>query len=314
MRSAVVLVLFVFLIAPGICTQEITKDLTTDPLQARFVYDDLNRFIEVHKELIAGSDTVSILQTGYLDKGTPGLNAFIEKYDLTAERLVTSIRKYPADYDALAEVAAALPAQVDSARVAFVKLKQLIPDAVYPPTYFLVGASRGIGSGSVEGQLITVEKSASDIKKRRSKVTLICHELVHFQQVTAVGYENYVKLFGPEKSLLGLTIREGTAEFFANLVTGKMTQQKAAQYTRDNEADLWAEFRKEMDGSETGDWMWRKPSNEDQPPHVAYVLGAFIVDAYYQRSDDKGKAAKEILSVTDYEDFLEKSGYPDRWK
>lgn len=313
MRSVTVLFLILFRVAPAVC-QELTQNLTTDPSQALFVYDDLNTFIEVHKKLVPGADTISVLQTEYLDTGTPGLKMFIEKYDLTAERLAKAIQKHPADYAAVADVAAGLPAQADSTRVAFAALKQLIPHVVFPPTYFLVGASRGIGSGSTEGQLITIEKSAFDVTKRRSKVALICHELVHFQQVAAVGYEKYEKLFGPEKTLLGLTIREGTAEFFANRVAGRMTQQRAVQYTRDHESELWASFQSDMDSSETGDWMWRKPSKEGQPPHVAYVLGAFIVESYFQNAADKGKAAREILSVTDYNDFLEKSGYAEQWK
>jgi hypothetical protein len=191
-------------------------------------------------------------------------------------------------------------------REEFSELKSYIPDIVYPPTYFLIGAYRGIGSGSREGQLITVEKWSNPIE---GKTTMIVHELVHFQQAMAVGPDKYTALYGPEKNLLGLCIREGTAEFFANLVTGKITQDKAIDFTLKNKKTLWEQFIKEMHGRETGDWMWSKPSDPEQPGQVGYVIGYQIVEAYYKNAKDKEQALREILSVTDYPAFLEKSQY-----
>jgi uncharacterized protein YjaZ len=181
-----------------------------------------------------------------------------------------------------------------------------MPNAVFPPTYFLIGAYRGIGSGSVEGQLITVEKWQKPLEDKRP---LLIHELVHFEQVVAVGYEKYKALFGPEKSLLGLCIREGTAEFFADLATGEITQDEALDYTLKHEKRLWDWLQKEMGGRETGDWMWKKPEDPEQPRHVGYVMGYRIVQAYYNNAEDKAQAVREILSVTNYPAFLRKSDY-----
>ena len=63
---------------------------------------------------------------------------------------------------------------------------------------------------------------------------------------------------------------------------------------------LWEQFSKEMHGSEPGGWMWKKPSDPEQPYYVGYALGYRIVKAYYENADDKGQALREILSVTDY--------------
>jgi uncharacterized protein YjaZ len=116
-------------------------------------------------------------------------------------------------------------------------------------------------------------------------------------------------LFGPEKNLLGLCIREGTAEFFADLITGRITQDEALPFTLQHERRLWEWFRKEMNGQETGDWMWKKPADPDQPMHVGYVMGYRIVQAYYNNASDKKQAVQEILSVTDFAGLLERSGY-----
>jgi uncharacterized protein YjaZ len=119
----------------------------------------------------------------------------------------------------------------------------------------------------------------------------------------------YAALFGGEKSLLGLTIREGTAEFFSKLAAGRYTQNEAEEFVLNNEKRLWREFQPVMLGRETGDWMWNKPKDPDQPYHVAYVMGARIVSAYYEKAHDKGQAVRDILSVVDFEKFLDESGY-----
>ena len=290
---------------------QLSDYLTMDPQQARFIYDDIHTFVAAHKLLTPGCDSLAILQAEYLDKGTPGLKMFIEKYDLTAERLVKANRKYPDKYATLGDIPDLIAAEEDSYREAYARLKDLIPNAVFPRTYFLIAGHRGIGSGSTEGQLISVEKWKKPLEDKR---TLLIHELVHFQQVMAVGYDKYKALFGPEKNLLGLCIREGTAEFFADLVTGDITQDEAVDYALKHEKRLWEWLQKEMHGSETGDWMWSKPSDPEQPRHVGYVMGYLIVESYYNNARDKTQAVREILGVTDYPAFLEKSGYAAKFK
>ncbi|MHC4941526.1 MAG: DUF2268 domain-containing putative Zn-dependent protease [Planctomycetota bacterium] len=302
---------FIFLLLLSGTDEDVTENLTTDPTKAQFIFTDVELFLHAHEMLTPECDSIAILQAEYIDKGSPGLKKFIEKYGLTAEMLDEAIRKRPEKYGSLHDMPELLAAQAQAYREAYAKLKKYIPKAVYPPTYFLVEAFRGIGSGSTEGQLISVEKWNRPIEDKR---TLLIHELVHFQQVKAVGYEKYKKLFGPEKNLLGLCIREGTAEFFADLVTGTITQDEAVAYTLKHEKRLWEWFLKEMHGRETGDWMWKKPTDPEQPRHVGYVMGHLIVEAYYNNAKDKAKAVSEILSVTDYPAFLEKSGYADKFK
>jgi hypothetical protein len=289
----------------------VAESLTNDPEKAVFVYEDLNRFIEVHKQLTPEADWHRILQTQYLDRGSPGLKQFIEKYDLTADRLVKAIQKHPQKYGILNVLPPWLKEQEKRIRAAYVKLKAHIPGVQYFPTYFVVAGFRGIGSGSEAGQLISVEKFSPG---KKSLDTLVVHELVHMQQVLATGLEKYRAIYGPEKSLLALTIREGTAEFFADLATGRMTQEGARAYVTANEETLWKKFQQDMLGSDTGDWMWKKPTDPQQPMHVAYVLGGRIVAAFYRNAADKARAVEEILSVTDYPAFLRKSRYGEAFE
>lgn len=285
--------------------------LAEDPAEASFVTEDLHNFLRASERLASEADTLAVLQEEYLDKGTAGLSAFAARYDLTAERLREAIRGEPAAYTALSSKVLVLEGQSQTYRQAYADLKRHIPGAVFPPTYFLVGAYRGIGSGSEVGTLVTIE-NRSEPSLRGDVTTILVHEMVHMQQALAMGPEKYQAIYGPEKSLLALTIREGIAEYFAALVTGRMTQEQAHGFVLENEAALWERFTPEMLGTDDGDWMWAIPEDQAQPPRVGYVMGALITQAYYENADDKAQAIRDILSVTDYPAFLERSGYEPR--
>ena len=280
-----------------------------DPSKAVFIYDDVHNFLSALKLIEAGGDPVQTLKAEYFDKGTPGLKEFIAKYDLELENLAEAIQKRPEKYAGLGDIAKKFAAQEDKYRRAYAKLKQFIPNAVFLLTYYLVGDWSGIASGSKQGMLISIERVTS----AAGKDALIIHELVHMQQVAAQGYDKYLAIYSTEKSLLAITIREGTAEFLARLVTGLTTQEKAYAYVIKHEAELWQKFSKVMLGKETGDWMWKKPADQEQPPHVAYSLGARIVESYYHNAPDKKQAIKEILACTEYPAFLDKSGYAGKF-
>ncbi len=288
-------------------------DSPKDPAAAKLVYQDLENFVEALERLKPGSDSAAILQKHYIDRGTPGLKIFLEKYPFTAERLSKAIVKYPLDYHAVQTKMQWIKSQEDSIRQYFGKFRQFIPGAVFPPTYYLVDIRRGIGSGSTEGQLITIEKEAKKIVDPGLKSHII-HELVHLNQLHAIGsLEKYLAIYRDEKSLLAITIREGIAEFFCELITGQYTQQQAYFYARAHERRLWQEFKNEMHGKETGQWMWTAPANPEQPRDLAYVFGALITESYYKSAMDLEIAVKEILSTTDYDLFLEKSGYDKKF-
>ena len=287
---------------------QITANRTSDPGQANFIYEDVQNFISCHKMLNNDSDTLSILQTEYLDKGTPGLKMFIGKYDLTSERLVKALRKYPEAYNSLSESLSLLRGQKRAFQGAYAKLQRFMPGTEFPPTYFLVGSHRGIGSGSYEGPLITIEKKSTDSIKGDLKGTLV-HEMVHMQQLRVLG-EKYFTIFNEDKTLLALSIREGIAQFFAHLVTeGKTFKAPVRDYVIAHESELWARFREVMLGRDTGEWLWSKPANPEQPRDTGYLIGARIAEAYYEKSTDKAKIVHEMLAVIDYPAFLERSGY-----
>ena len=284
----------------------------SDPEEAKIVYDDVKNFAIAFKMLESNSDTIEVLQKHYIDKGTPGLKIFIKKYGLTAPKLAAKIGKYPEDYAAVGEKMKWLQSVEPSIRKYFTKFKVFIPTAVYPPTYYLIGLRRGIGSGSTEGQLITIEKKAVDTVDIGIEGHII-HELTHLNQLHAIGsLDKYLAIYNDEKSLLAISIREGVAEFFAELVTGE-GKNEARSYLLKHEMEIWQRFENDMYGNDTKDWVWSKPKYLDQPQDIGYVVGARIVEYFYKHSKDLEKAVDEILSITDYKAFLKKSRYAQKF-
>ena len=290
----------------------ITDNVKHDPDEAQFIYDDAYNFIRAMELVSAGADPVTTLEDEYFARATQGLKQMVVKYPFTAADLAAAIQRYPEKYGRIASNVAMLKAREADFRAAYRRYEKIAPDTVFAPTYFLVDRHRGIGSGSPDGQLISIESRTEESIGRME--TLIIHELVHFQQLVATGPDAFYAIFGPKKTLLALTVREGTAEFFADYATGRVTQHGAVDYCLEHEPAVWHRFRKRMYDSETDGWMWSTPDDPTVPRDLAYVLGSRIVKAYYDRADDKRRAVREILAVTDYPAFLEKSRYGEQFE
>jgi hypothetical protein len=301
--------LLINLVISGNPGQNLQDLMEPDPRKARLVYQDVENFINIYPELLQAGDPHKFIEEKYFKPGTKGLKIFIKKYNLTAERLWKAVQKQSEKYGKLKEVLHWLKSKEPSIRKSYKTLKKFIPTPIYPPTFFMVGAFRGIGSGSEAGQLITIEKWEPESKKHLN--TLLVHELVHLNQAATVGMSKYRAIYGPEKSLLALCVREGIAEFFAYLVTGRTTQDEALNFLLKHEKRFKEDFKKDMLEKETKDWMWKKPKDPLQPMHIGYSLGFRIAQSFYQQSRDKIKAVRALLSVTDYPSFLKKSLYLD---
>jgi hypothetical protein len=143
-------------------------------------------------------------------------------------------------------------------------------------------------------------------------VPLVLHELAHFQQAITQGVETYQRIFGPDKTLLALSLREGSADLIAELTTGRHINPEAERYGLAHEVELWSVFEADMSGSDTGDWMFVQPSNSEWPPDLGYWIGYRIAKSYYEHADDKAQAIRDILGLTEFTAFLQASQYDGR--
>lgn len=76
------------------------------------------------------------------------------------------------------------------------------------------------------------------------------------------------------------------------------------------EATLWAEFRAEMNGTDTSRWLYNQGSaTASRPGDLGYFIGYRIARAYYLKATDKRAALREIIEVSDATAFLTASGY-----
>ncbi|UJH90896.1 DUF2268 domain-containing protein [Antarcticibacterium sp. 1MA-6-2] len=128
---------------------------------------------------------------------------------------------------------------------------------------------------------------------RRNHIPVtVSHELVHFNQ------DNMKK----GNTLLWKSIREGSAEFIAELISGE-TDANYEEF-EGMELKIWKEFQKDKNKK-----IWKSWQQESdlRPRNAGYWMGYTICRAYYHKVGDKEKAVKDILSIKDYSEFLEKS-------
>lgn len=292
--------------ASGVRAQ-LELELTEDPAKVRLIDDDVRNFLHAMDRCKEESDWARVIQKEYLDKASPGLKEFVREKGIEAEDYVEAIKKRKASYDSLYALPEQLVLQEEKIRDAFASLKKTIPNAMFMHVYYLVGPNPGaMGEPSEYGLMISMSELDKDIENIH---LLLVHETIHVQQALTIGMQEYQAIFGPKLSLLALAIREGSAYYLTLLSAGGHTHEESWDYYIQNEKDLWQRFQADMSENTPGDWMWGKPADPEQPPLLGYIVGARIVEAYYNRLKDKEKAVQDILAITDYQGFLEKSGY-----
>ncbi|KAA3610008.1 MAG: hypothetical protein D8M58_07795 [Calditrichaeota bacterium] len=227
-------------------TQKVlTENVVKNPSEAIFVYQDIENFVDAQQAIASGKDTSEALKSRYLDKASPGLKMFISKYDLTIERLRRAIKNYSDDYSNVAEKLTALKNHEASYKEYYAKIKNVVPNAVFPPTYFVIAGHRGIGSGSTEGPLISIEKKT--IKSIKEMQGTLVHEMIHMQQLAATGEAYFAIFSGKERTLLATSIREGGATYMAELIAGGSKHKNLARdYYLANENKFWEKFSKSI--------------------------------------------------------------------
>jgi uncharacterized protein YjaZ len=101
---------------------------------------------------------------------------------------------------------------------------------------------------------------------------------------------------------------EGSANLIAELVTGAPNHN---QYAEAHEAELWADFSREMHGKDYSRWLWNggNPKRGGRPADLGYWVGYRITKSYYDRAADKARAIHDILTIRDFDRFLTAGGY-----
>lgn len=279
----------------------------TNPVDVKFSYVDLENFIEALNKLKTDPDSTGVIQELYVNRASEGLLEFLRENEVEATDYVKLMRKYPQRFNHLEKLPFFLNSEESKIKETLLRMSETIAEPVFLPVYYMVGFYDGLhGEPSPYGILLAYGDSGEN---PRSPANTIVHEMVHVQQALTVGLEEYQSVYSTKRSLLSLAIREGTARFLTELITGEISNKQAYDYYIKHEKKLISKFLKERNDTTAGEWMWSKPSDPDQPQQVGYVLGSMIIKSYYDKADNKNLAIAKILSVTDYRAFFEESGF-----
>ncbi len=265
------------------------ENFSNNPLDAQFITHDFDNFWKAFDRLDSSDSNPFV---DYLNHASPGLRPYVDYF--TPEIFTETIEKREADYLKKRDVLKDLPSHKKRIQAVYAAMKYWNPEATFPPVYFIMGVFTSGGTVSENGLLIGSEL----LENLDSLDGLIAHEFIHFQQATE----------GPD-TLLKQTINEGSADFMGELVSGLLLSKEQKTYGEAHEEELCREFVKTMYTEDWGDWLYTYDTKNGKPKDMAYWMGYKIVEAYFNKQEDKKQAIQDILTFKDPSAFLKESGY-----
>jgi hypothetical protein len=283
--------------------------ISPDPYASRLISDDIPRFWQAFDA--SEKEGPSAYDRLYLKPGTPGLQDFVQDRIGSAQHLYETVSSHRAYYTSLRQASLDVARYEKAIRASFFALKYLYPDAKFPDVYFVIGALNSAGTSSDRGLIIGLDMYGrrpgmpeqeldgwlmSVIKPIDEVPYIVAHELIHFEQLDPTT-----------DTLLSASIREGSADFIGELISGRQINELAHAYGSEHEAELWQEYRKRMNGKDLDGWLYS--DSPGRPHDLGYWEGYRIAQSYYDRAPDKQKAVRDILNISDFGQFLVASGY-----
>jgi uncharacterized protein YjaZ len=289
--------------------------VNTDPRKARLITSDVDNFWDAYDR--AQKDTANrkaIYKKYYVDKGTVGLQDYLGAKVRTMNGFVKSHDLHPKFYASIRNNTLTVPQQKKQMLANMITFKKIYPQAQFPDIYFVIGSYTSGGTASDNGLLIGLDQSVRSPEVDQSELSiweknnfpdlaelphLVAHELIHFQQDD----------LGPDSTLLKAVLVEGMADFLATISSGSSINTRLQVYGKGREKQIWTDFKKEMYHSSSRNWIGNSDQEtEDHPADLGYWVGYQICKAYYDKSTDKKKAVYDMLHITNYQDFYERSG------
>jgi len=292
-----------------------------NPDSAQLVTSDIPRFWRAFDSVPLDSGSLNragpVFQRVYIDSGSTGLQDFIPDRIVSGDHLAETVGTRWRYYAAIRGNTLAVDTAVSVKRAihaSFRHLKSLCADAVFPDVYFVIGAGNSGGTASPHGLMIGVEMNARDDATpvdqlsawQRANIghivdlpAIVSHELIHFQQPASTE----------TPTLLTTALREGGADFVAELISSMPLNGPAHAYGEAHEASLWHAFRQSLDSTQLQGWFYQGDKAGDRPADLGYYEGYKIAEAFYRHATDKPAAICAIMHETNAHDFLRQSGY-----
>ncbi len=285
-----------------------------DPRKTEIITSDLDNFW-IAFEQAKPDFNPEVFQKLYLDKGSKGVKGFIPGRIKSAENLASRVKGRVNYYSSIKPSTDKIANMKTEIINSLVKLKDLYPEAIFPPVYFVIGGMSSGGTSSDDGLIIGAEMYGMTAETPKGELNdwlltvlkpveevphIVAHELIHFQQSYDGG------------SLLQASLKEGSADLIAELISGKHINGHVHDFANLKEKELWLEFKEKMLSEDYDGWLYS--SAPGRPNDLGYWMGYQISKAYYDRMPDKQKAIRDILTIKDAEKFLADSGYAGKFK
>ena len=291
-RNSALTFLFIIVIALSIRAQ---TNFTGDPLQAKFITEDVERFWKCFDKM---DTSVTNPFNEYVEKGSPGVKGFMQWRIMSADSLYQMVKKRKADYEKSRNVLQNLDGKEKRIKAIYAAMKYWYPESVFPPIYFVFGRFNTGGTVSDDGLLLGTEM----LKNLDGLPGLVAHELIHFQQ----------KIFG-DNTLLKQSILEGSADFIGELISGENINTVPFNYGESHTDSLCKEFVLRMSDENANDWLYGTSGKDNRPNDLGYWMGYKITESYFNKQEDKKQAIHDIINIPDPFKFLQESGYLDKY-
>ena len=289
MRILLILLFFIPLVSFG------QENYSDEPSDAKFVTEDVERFWKTFDNMASlGQDAF----TDYIENGTEGIKGFTKYRIENADALYKTVNERKDDYLKSRYVLDDLETKKQEIIKIYEALEELYPDAVFPPIYFVLGRFNSGGTVSDAGIILGTEM----MENLEGLPGLVAHELIHYQQ-------NFMS----KTTLLFQSLKEGSADFIGELISGTHINKVAFDYGEAHSETLAREFVKKMKKKKLKDWLYQTSGKDDRPNDLGYWMGYKITKSYYDKQADKSKAIFEILNIKDPWQFAKKSGYLDEY-
>jgi uncharacterized protein YjaZ len=276
-------------------------------LTATKIYtSDLTNFWTAYDSVISKSDNelkIKFITDLYINKASKGLNEFINARNLTAEDWVNSINKYPKFWVSIRPKTLSVLKHQNEIEKALKAFKKQYPSFKQPDIYFTIGCLKTGGTTSKDQILIGTEIATGDSTVDSSElipffqkyfmhnnniIQLITHEMNHTQQQLELSQN---------PTLLSKCIMEGSCDFIAEIILNKPYNAVYIEYGEKNKLELLKKVTIDADKLEYSDWMYNYNTTTNVPADLGYFIGYTIAKEYYNNSQNKRKAIKDIIEL-----------------
>ena len=272
------------------------QSFPSDPDSTLLVTSDIDNFWKAFDLMDEGYEG-NPFADHYIEVGSAGVADFIPYRIEHADTLYKNVKENKEAYLAVKENTFKLTEKKKEITAAFYALKYWLPEASYPPVYFVIGNFNSGGTSSENGLIIGAEMQ-QDID---NVPIIVAHELIHFQQGR----------FSDEPTLLEQCLHEGMADFIGEMISGRHINTEAHAYAAKNKEALCREFVGIMATNNWDDWLYGTTGKDERPNDLGYWIGYEIAKAYFNKQSDKHKAFKILIAEKDAKAILSDSGFLD---